>query len=295
MTDGLGTRWDSRNSSLKPFPAAHVIHPYLDALLRLRTAQAFASADVERIDCPVAAFIVPIVCEPTAEKFAPASDSHGRVSLQYSLAEALHLGGLGRHAYAPESLRHPEILALARRVHYHVDADFPGPGRFKGTVRVTLKDGRSFVEVEEYNRGSAEHPMTDKEIRDKFDENASGFLGEAARERLADRIGQADQLPSARELVDLTIGECCVDGVRALGLVMRPSVRRGEQPTISIRLIVLSSRLFVGGETISSPAHVETHRRVRRRTPARSEVPSRAARCASLARSCLLRRRRCIS
>jgi 2-methylcitrate dehydratase PrpD len=205
VTGGLGAKWDSRNSSLKPFPAAHVIHPYLDALLRLRATAGFTSADVERIDCPVAAFIVPIVCEPTAEKFAPSSDSHGRVSLQYSLAEALHLGALGKNAYAPESLANPEILALARRVQYHVDPGFPGPGRFKGAVQVTLKDGRSFTEVEEYNRGSSENPMTYREIRDKFDENASGFLSQVARDRLADQIGDVENLPSASALVSLTI------------------------------------------------------------------------------------------
>ena len=43
VTDGLGTHWDSRNSSFKPFPAAHVIHPYIDALLRLRAAHAIAA------------------------------------------------------------------------------------------------------------------------------------------------------------------------------------------------------------------------------------------------------------
>jgi len=148
---------------------------------------------------------VPIVCEPTGEKFAPASDSHGRVSLQYSLAEALHAGALGKNAYAPESLRSPEILALARRVHYHVDAGFPGPGRFKGAVTVTLKDGRSFTEVEEYNRGSAENPMTYEEIRQKFDENASSFLPPAARERLARQIREVERLADASALVSLAI------------------------------------------------------------------------------------------
>ena len=205
VTANLGTTWDSRNSSLKPFPAAHVIHPYLDALLRIRSRHRIASGDVERIDVPVAAFIVPIVCEPVAEKFAPASDSHGRVSLQYSLAEALHLGSLGRHAYAAASLRNPEILAIARRVHYRVDPEFPGPGRFKGAVRVTLKDGRSFEEVEDYNRGSAENPMTPEEIRQKFDENASGFLPAAARDRLADAIGQLECLPDASVIVSLAV------------------------------------------------------------------------------------------
>lgn len=32
----LGEHWESRNSSFKPFPAAHVIHPYISAVLRLR-------------------------------------------------------------------------------------------------------------------------------------------------------------------------------------------------------------------------------------------------------------------
>jgi 2-methylcitrate dehydratase PrpD len=207
VTVGLGAHWDSQNSSLKPFPAAHVIHPYLDALLRVRTAHAITPSEIERIDLPVAAFIVPIVCEPVAEKFAPASDSHGRVSLQYSLAEAMHAGRLGKDAYAPASLRDPDILALARRVQYHVDPEFPGPGRFKGAVRVTLKDGRTFSEVEEYNRGSAENPMTYAEIRGKFDENASSFLPQAARDRLAEAIGQVERLPDARVIVGMAIAD----------------------------------------------------------------------------------------
>ena len=205
VTAALGTQWDSRNSSLKPFPAAHVIHPYLDALLRVRTAHAITPSEIERIDVPVAAFIVPIVCEPVAEKFAPASDSHGRVSLQYSLAEAMHAGRLGRDAYAPASLRDPDILALARRVQYHVDPEFPGPGRFKGAVHVTLRDGRTLSDVEEYNRGSAENPMTYAEIRGKFDENAGSFLSQAARDRLAEAIGRIERLPDASVLVGMAI------------------------------------------------------------------------------------------
>jgi 2-methylcitrate dehydratase PrpD len=207
IADGLGTRWDSRNSSFKPFPAAHVLHPYIDALWRLQRRHGFTASDVEQIDCPVASFIVPIVCEPTVEKLAPATDSHGRVSLQYTLAEALYCGELGRHSYRAGSLANPEILALARRVRYEVDPAFPGPGRFKGAVRVTLKDGRSFLEVEDFNRGSAENPMTDTELGAKFDENASGFLSADGRAGLVEAIRQLERMPDASVIVELTIPE----------------------------------------------------------------------------------------
>jgi 2-methylcitrate dehydratase PrpD len=196
----LGAHWESRNSSFKPFPAAHVIHPYIDAVLRLRGQHAIAPDQIERVDCPVAGFIVTIVCEPTGEKFAPASDSHGRVSLQYTLAEALYCGALGKNAYSDENLRNPAILALARKVRYHVEPDYPGPGRFKGAAKITLKDGRVFEHVEEYNRGSAENPMSANELRAKFDENAAGFLGAEQRERLVDQIQRLELLAYAGAL-----------------------------------------------------------------------------------------------
>jgi 2-methylcitrate dehydratase PrpD len=205
LTSRLGTHWDSRNASFKPFPAAHVIHPYISAILRLRSTHGLKATDVEQITCPVAAFIVPIVCEPLAEKLAPASDSHGRISLQYSLAEALVRGSLARHAYSDASLRDPEILGLAHRVRYQVDPAFPGPGHFKGAVTVTLRDGRTLTEVEEHNRGSAENPMTDAELRAKFDENAAGFLSPAARDRVADAVMTLDAAADARALLDLAI------------------------------------------------------------------------------------------
>lgn len=200
----LGSHWESRNSSFKPFPAAHVIHPYISAVLRLRAKHGIRPADIERIECPVTAFIVGIVCEPTEEKFAPASDSHGRVSLQYSLAEALYHGALGKSAYRAESRNNSEILALARRVHYYVDPNYPGPGRFKGAAKIALKDGRTFEEVEEYNRGSAENPMTYEELRAKFDDNASGLLSAEQRDRLTSEIDRLEALDNAGTLLDLS-------------------------------------------------------------------------------------------
>jgi len=203
ITNGLGTQWDSRNSSFKPFPAAHVLHPYIDLVLRLRAQHGIRPADVVSIECPVAEFNVSIVCEPVAEKTAPATEAHCRVCLQYTLAEALVRGELGRAAYGDAYRTDPEILALARRVTYRVDPDFPPPGRFKGAVTMTLADGRVFSEVEEYNRGSAENPMTAGELRAKFDDNAGSVLDAASRTRLADAVAGLESLDDAGSLVAL--------------------------------------------------------------------------------------------
>jgi 2-methylcitrate dehydratase PrpD len=205
IADGLGSHWESRNSSFKPFPTAHVLHPYVSAILRVRSQHGVRAADVVRIECPVAEFNVSIVCEPVAEKCAPATQAHCRVCLQYTMAEALYTGGIGKNAYSDATRLNPEVLALARKVEYVVDPSFPGPGRFKGAVKVTVKDGRIIEEVEEYNRGSAENPMSEAELRAKFDDNASGFLSAGRRDQLAQEIAQTENLPDVRSLVDLTL------------------------------------------------------------------------------------------
>ena len=235
VTDALGDRWESRNASMKPYPAAHVLHPYVDAILRVRERDAISSADVVRIDCPVAEFNVSIVCEPLSEKLAPASDSHARISLQYTIAEALERGTLGKRAY--RTLEDAAILDLARRVHYSVDPSFPPPGRFKGEVTLTLRDGRVITETQEYNRGSAENPMTTAELRAKFDENAAGILSAEARASVIEAVDGLEQLEDVRTLVDASVAA----GVADRGTTMskknsQPGTRSAETPMESGRV-----------------------------------------------------------
>jgi 2-methylcitrate dehydratase PrpD len=128
ITDGLGSHWESRYSSFKPFPGAHVLHPYISAIMRVRH-RGIRPDDVVRIECPVAEFNVSIVCEPVEGKVAPATQAHGRVCLQFTMAEAFVTGRLGRDAYGDAQRRDPAILDLARKVTYVFEPSFPGPGR----------------------------------------------------------------------------------------------------------------------------------------------------------------------
>ena len=205
ITDGLGDRWESRSASFKPFPVAHVIHPYIDALLRLRAQHRIDPAEVERIVVPVAAHIVGIVCEPLAEKRRPRSDSHGRVSMQYTLAEAMVLGRIDKDSYRPESLADPRILGIADRVEISIDPQFPGPEQFKGAVRILTKDGAVYEAVEEHNRGSAANPMSVDDIVAKFDANAADVLTASERRTLADAVIALPKAADAARVVDLTI------------------------------------------------------------------------------------------
>jgi 2-methylcitrate dehydratase PrpD len=197
ITADLGSYWESQNASFKPYPVAHVIHPYIDAALQLQRDHGFTAADIAEITCTVAPYIVGIVCEPRAEKCRPNTDSHGRVSMQFTIAEALALGRLDKNSYAPASLRDPEVLALADKVAIEIDPGFPGPEQFKGQVRISLQDGRELAWTQEFNRGSRQNPMSTADLIAKFERNVAGVIAPAAAARLADAVLSIETLEDA--------------------------------------------------------------------------------------------------
>ncbi|HLI20025.1 MAG TPA: MmgE/PrpD family protein [Stellaceae bacterium] len=174
----LGQRWECQTISLKPYPCAHVVHSFLDAILYLR-AQGLRAADVKRIRCPIADYMIGVVCEPRAQKIAPQNDWQGRGSLPYSLAEALVTGKLDGTSYRGDPALRAEVRALAAKIEHEVDPTTK-PGQFKGWVIVETHDGRVLERVEEYNRGSAERPLSEAEILTKFRANADARF-DAAR------------------------------------------------------------------------------------------------------------------
>lgn len=203
MTRNLGSLWESLNTSFKPYPAAHIIHPFLDAILYLHRQEGLRAGQVKKITIRPAAYMIGVMCEPAAEKLAPKTPAHGRVSLQYSLAEALCRGRLDGSAYSEQDVRDPEILALARKIGYEADPDAPGTERYKGWVIVETTDGRRLERIEDHNWGSREKPMTEADVQAKFRANARHALEETRADQVIETVSALEDSANIRTLVHL--------------------------------------------------------------------------------------------
>ncbi len=186
VTEGLGRRWECLGISLKPYPCAHVIHSFIDTILALR-AQGLRAQQVKRILCPIAEYMIGVVCEPREKKVAPQNDWQGRASLQYSIAEALVTGRLDGQSYRGEPSIRAEVRALAQKVDYEIDKT-ARPGQFKGWVIVETLDGKRLERIEPYNRGSAERPLSEADIRAKFRANAAPLFDAARLAAIEDAV-----------------------------------------------------------------------------------------------------------
>ena len=196
--DGLGQRWECQTISLKPYPCAHVLHSFVDAILALR-AEGLHASDVVRIRCPIAAPMIGIVCEPRAEKIAPERDGQGRGSLPFTLAEALVTGRLDGTSYRGDPATSDAIRALAAKIEHEIDVGAK-TNQFKGWVIAELKDGRVLEKIEPYNRGSAERPLRDFDILKKFRDNAGARFDEARTAEIEATVRSLAGLGAVRRL-----------------------------------------------------------------------------------------------
>ncbi len=207
VAKGLGREWEYLRISYKPYPCGHVIHPFLDALLALHREEGVRAEHVERIICPIAEWMIPVVCEPRAVKIKPASDYHAKFSLPFSLAAALKFGRLGVEAYSDANVADPELIALAARIVHVVDTSAPDTRRFRGAVTVELRDGRRLERVAEDNWGSEANPMTPEQVRTKFKENAALAVPGAQVDALLDAIMRLETIDDISSVVSLCVNQ----------------------------------------------------------------------------------------
>lgn len=167
---GLGDRWEVEDNAFKPYSCGIVSHPVIDAAVALRPRVAAAEiASVEVI-------VRPVVLEVMGVR-EPRTGLQSKFSVYHCFAVGLLDGAAGPAQYSDERALAPEIAALRRTVTATVD---PGLPKDACRVVVVLRDGRRLVQEVAHATGSVDAPMTDEQLRAKFDLVVAPVLGRSA-------------------------------------------------------------------------------------------------------------------
>lgn len=181
-TAGLGAVWELAETSIKPFPACHFTHACIDAALVLRDQA--AAGEVASIQALVPHQVIPVVCEPAANKQRPANAYDAQFSVPFLVASAWLRGRMTLAELEPDALSDPTILALAARIGHAADPDSPFPRTYSGELLVHLHDGRTLRHREAVNRGAPDRPLTNADIVAKYRGNAATALSPGAASRI---------------------------------------------------------------------------------------------------------------
>ncbi len=207
----LGQRWMTADIALKPYPCCHFTHAFADAAFGVLAdlGRAGLSADeVDRIVCPTAPALMPMVTEPHARKIAPTTIYDALFSVQYVTASALVRRRVDLAAFYDEPLDHPDTLAMAAKVTCTPDPDLDFPAHFPGEIVVHLTDGRTVARKIPNSHGTSEDPMSDAEVLAKFRATAGRRIDAAKADTIANLVGGLDGVGDVGELIDA----CAITG-----------------------------------------------------------------------------------
>ncbi|MBK1783207.1 MmgE/PrpD family protein [Prauserella cavernicola] len=191
----LGQRWNTPSIAYKPYPACHYTHAPVDALAEVLREHPLRADEVARVVAFTDKTGVDLVLEPSADKVRPRTPYDAKFSLPYCLASLLVRGSVEVGSFTPDAIADQAVLAVTPRVSYETREYSPRPDAFGGGVRVETTDGRTFEAELRYQRGGAENPMTEDDVRVKYRANAGLALSGGAVSALEDSVTRLGELP----------------------------------------------------------------------------------------------------
>lgn len=197
----LGQSWEILNIAPRAFACGHYIQPFLDAALTLVQQNDVPPGDVAKIECSVADYMVPLICEPAAEKLAPATSWHARYSLPFCIAECVVRRSFTKHSLALADLTSDAHLKLASKVSYRIDPSAADRTQWSGEVAITFRDGRKISHRVQNMRGTAQNPMTEDDLVKKFMHNAEGILTISRAEQVSELLLNLDRVDDVRHVL----------------------------------------------------------------------------------------------
>lgn len=202
----LGRNWLTiDHTHYKAYPCCRWAHPSIDAVKDLVATHKLTHEQISSVEIRTFHYATRLAGhEPkTPDEFA--------YSIAFPVATMLVRGKLGADELSPETLNDPDILRISRATQLIDDAEMTARSVQQRWAGVTLKthDGGVFKAEPRTARGDRDDPLTDQDIKEKYQMFTDGILNKDKSEELfvlASSFDALDQKDFSR-LMDLCLGE----------------------------------------------------------------------------------------
>lgn len=181
----------------KPYSCARPIHNAIDCALEIRRKH---SPNLNRIRS------IEMARHPDWALYhqnkRPKTYHEAQVSLPYAVAVALTDGQALFEQFNDARLPEPMLIRLSEMIEITTDASLARGVSCRMTM--TMDDGTSHVSQIDYPKGSIQNPMSDEELRAKFDSLVHPVLGAGRAAEIAALVQSIEDCPNIGQLMQLT-------------------------------------------------------------------------------------------
>ncbi len=201
MVAQLGERWEIARNYFKRHAACRYAHGALDALAEIsaREGGKLDPAAIERIELDT------YVWAAQLDWAEPRNMLSAKFSLPFALATAIVNGIADVKAFRDSARANETARDLAKRVSVREDPSLTAklPGLRPAKLRITLKDGRMLAAEAWTNKGDAEDPYSETEVREKFAEMSEPVWGASHARMIASAVDAIENTAGLRALMSL--------------------------------------------------------------------------------------------
>ena len=201
LSDGLGSRWATAETSFKWHASCRHTHPAADALLQVMQHNHLQPADLAQVTCHVHQGAIDVL-GPVVQ---PSTVHQSKFSMGTVLALAARFGHAGLTEFDSHFLA-PDTVALREKVRMVLDTevDTAYPQRWIGKVTVQTTDGRTLHGRVDEPKGDPGNTLSRQEITDKALRLAAygSQVPAAQAQQAVARLWQVALWPRVQRLLD---------------------------------------------------------------------------------------------
>jgi len=204
----LGTRFESGNTSIKPYPCCRGTHPTADAALSLVRDYGVTPENLESIEIWCGNGTLKLLGEPAEVKTKPRNFVDSQFSLAWACAAGIVKKRVALTSFTKTAILEKEILDVAAKIKVFNDPKYDTGGLEPVRLVAKLKDGTSHTVEMLTAIGSPERPATFDECVEKFygcvDFSARPMKLERANEIIA-AVKILENMTDINELIKLLV------------------------------------------------------------------------------------------
>ncbi|HUA20357.1 MAG TPA: MmgE/PrpD family protein [Bryobacteraceae bacterium] len=197
ITAGLGEDFDLRANTYKPFPCGIVNHPTIDGAIQLHDEYRFAPEAIRAVRLRVAPLVMDLCNQTNITK-----GLQGKFSVYHGAAIGLVRGKAGIQEYTDEAVNDPAIKRVREATTALGD---PAVTEDQAHIEVELMTGEKISRFVEQSLGNIHRPLTDRQLEDKFRDQAELAVLPSQVNRLIELCWGIDELDNVHELIQIAV------------------------------------------------------------------------------------------
>ena len=193
ITTRLGVDFDLRANTYKPFPCGIVNHPTIDGCIQIHDGHRPDPGKIAAVRLRVAPLVMDLCNQQGITK-----GLQGKFSVYHGAAIGLVRGKAGIQEYTDEAVNDPQI----RRVRELVTAvGDPAITEDQARIEVELGSGEKLTRFVEQSLGNVHRPMSDRQLEDKFRDQAVAAIPSRQVEKAIELCWKIDDLDDVADLI----------------------------------------------------------------------------------------------